>query len=729
MLSTLPPTLLALSLTCTLATAQSPWPATRHDNQRTATSPLVASQSAETLYPEKISASGFTIIDDPVVGFDGTVFYNAFHGVYAIDPLTGANLFSLSNAGDYTTVGPDGRLYVASGSLGDTVTHGWVKAYQPNGTLDWTFTMPTAGGPLAPVTVAPDGTIYGSTMIYLTPTVPVQENSAIFALNANGNLLWNSAIGGQPSRRPMALSEDGKLFETSGNQKLNRIDTSDGSTVWSMPPAGANQRILGAPLITQSIVIVTRTTGIPVANQAHLAAYDAETGALAWEVPFNSSLGVYSLSGAYPAPALLANGDVLAFWDRMYRVSPTGGLVSSMPFPAPMNELSHPVTAADDTVYTWTASSQLLAFSAGTGVAKFQFNPIAGCREAVAPTILGDGSIFLAWRRRTTCEVFAATTRFTTLVPPDVAPCECSSNLAPVALIAGDPIVPPNDPVVLDGTGSADPERGPLQFEWREILVGGGLGPILSTEPTVTVFPNQDQTKTYQLTVADCCGAVDVDSFQQTSQPDGIIVQPVAGELLTIGQVYSILWVPDTFPTNRVIQISRDAGPFETIALNVPNSGFYNWLVSGPATQDAVLRIFPVGAPTFAEISETFRIGICQADLGFGGPGSLTLALCGDPLESGGVAELAICGAPALAPTWVVLGSGMLPTPVLGGVLVPSPPSVLYLGSADAVGELVLGPIQGGQGPLTLYLQAACLDLSLPEFVALSNAVQAEFLP
>lgn len=134
----------------------------------------------------------------------------------------------------------------------------------------------------------------------------------------------------------------------------------------------------------------------------------------------------------------------------------------------------------------------------------------------------------------------------------------------------------------------------------------------------------------------------------------------------------------------------------------------------------------------------SFRIGlqrsdggpvVCQTDLGFGGPGSAVLQMCGDPLATGGTADLLLTGAPPASLTWLVVGTSASPAPYFGGLVVPVPPTAIYLYSTDALGKLLLPDLQGGAGPITFYAQAVLLDAGLPLGFAISNALQLDFLP
>ena len=119
---------------------------------------------------------------------------------------------------------------------------------------------------------------------------------------------------------------------------------------------------------------------------------------------------------------------------------------------------------------------------------------------------------------------------------------------------------------------------------------------------------------------------------------------------------------------------------------------------------------------------------VCQTDLGFGGPGTATLAVCGQALASGQTATLRLDSDAPLAPAFLGWGPTLAPTSFGGGTLGPSPLSGLLL-ATDAQGDVVAAGIPGGAGPLVLYVQGLVADPLQVGGMQLTNVVELEFLP
>jgi hypothetical protein len=120
---------------------------------------------------------------------------------------------------------------------------------------------------------------------------------------------------------------------------------------------------------------------------------------------------------------------------------------------------------------------------------------------------------------------------------------------------------------------------------------------------------------------------------------------------------------------------------------------------------------------------------VCQADIGFAGPGGSVLTMCGGDLSTGTTAYVQLLNGPSFAATLLLGGMTNAPMPFKGGLLVPVPIAISLPLVTDAAGEFLLEGVTGGGGPATLYVQCAIADAGQPAGVGLSNALQVELLP
>lgn len=84
-------------------------------------------------------------------------------------------------------------------------------------------------------------------------------------------------------------------------------------------------------------------------------------------------------------------------------------------------------------------------------------------------------------------------------------------------------------------------------------------------------------------------------AFADTAPPAVHVLAPVGGTVATIDEQTSLAW--NAFDNAAVVRVdlylSRTGagGAFDSIATAVPNTGSYDWLVTGPATVDAFLKV------------------------------------------------------------------------------------------------------------------------------------------
>lgn len=119
----------------------------------------------------------------------------------------------------------------------------------------------------------------------------------------------------------------------------------------------------------------------------------------------------------------------------------------------------------------------------------------------------------------------------------------------------------------------------------------------------------------------------------------------------------------------------------------------------------------------------------CQTDLGFGGPGSAVLSMCGGDLSTGTTADLDLVGAASNATAFLFIGLSNNPSPVKGGTLVPVPVLAQVALTTNGAGEILIPGVAGGGGPVTIYAQYAIVDGAQTLGFAFSNALQIDYLP
>lgn len=120
---------------------------------------------------------------------------------------------------------------------------------------------------------------------------------------------------------------------------------------------------------------------------------------------------------------------------------------------------------------------------------------------------------------------------------------------------------------------------------------------------------------------------------------------------------------------------------------------------------------------------------VCQLDLGFAGPGTGTLTMCGGDLSTGTTADVLLSGATPGGTAFLILGLNNSPTPLKGGLLVPVPILAQQAFPIDGAGMVLISNAAGGGGPLTVYAQYVYTDGAQAQGFGFSNALQIEFQP
>ena len=119
----------------------------------------------------------------PAIGPDGTIYsVDAFAHLYALTPDGGLKWLVRGAGSKGVTVNTDGTIYVASESL--------INAYNPDGSVKWSFVQNPRALTCIGVSVGPDGNIY---------SVGTQ-GMGVFSLTPAGNLRWTNP---EPYQRPI----------------------------------------------------------------------------------------------------------------------------------------------------------------------------------------------------------------------------------------------------------------------------------------------------------------------------------------------------------------------------------------------------------------------------------------------------------------------------------------------------------------------------------------------
>jgi len=110
-------------------------------------------------YPEDAAEGGtldHEIWGNPAIGLDGTVYFSVGRTVYAFWPDGTERWHKTTLYKMYTpVVGPDGTIYVQA-----TGTTGVVYALNPDGTKKWTYAVGEGETTVSNVSIGPDGTLY-----------------------------------------------------------------------------------------------------------------------------------------------------------------------------------------------------------------------------------------------------------------------------------------------------------------------------------------------------------------------------------------------------------------------------------------------------------------------------------------------------------------------------------------------------------------------------------------
>jgi choice-of-anchor B domain-containing protein len=91
--------------------------------------------------------------------------------------------------------------------------------------------------------------------------------------------------------------------------------------------------------------------------------------------------------------------------------------------------------------------------------------------------------------------------------------------------------------------------------------------------------------------------------------PQASIRRPLAADVFTVLRNHTVQWTLRGVTGGVRIELSRDEGEtWTTLAENVPNTGFFDWVTTAPATPRAQLRVSSVSRRDVIATSSTFAI-------------------------------------------------------------------------------------------------------------------------
>jgi outer membrane protein assembly factor BamB len=351
----------------------------RHDSAHTGQSQVDTStnngvQTWLFVYP---GGTFFAPLSSPTLGADGTIYSTpGDDNLYAFNPdgtlkWTFVTPWPMDSS---PVVGADGTIYAPS--QGD-IRDGYLYAVNPDGTLKWTFQ--TSFSCESSPAIGSDGTIY----IYC-------DDGKLYAINPDGTTKWVLAEGfdGTNEMSSPAIGADGTIYFGSANYNLYAVNP-DGTLKWAFQTPGD---VESSPAVGPDGTIYVGseyTNGYPH-SIAYLFAINPD-GSLKWR--FQSPNYWVLSSPAIGTDGTIYFGDGLSLWalhpdgSLRWQVIPddTGGFNQAV--------ISSPAIGADGAVYVGTNDGKIYAVNPD-GSVKWKF-PVGLSLVEGAPAIGADGTVYI----------------------------------------------------------------------------------------------------------------------------------------------------------------------------------------------------------------------------------------------------------------------------------------------------------------------------------------------
>ena len=334
----------------------------------------------------KWTYKGITVYGSAVIGSSGTIYVGSYSGkLYAFNP-NGTVKWTYTTASNILgspAVGKDGTIYISDWY------NSTLYAINPNGTLKWAYNIGYCN--------YGSSTVIGSNGIIYIP-VTTDTTGILYAINStNGKVKWTyntGAIYGSSA----AIGSNGTIYIADSNGVLYAINPS-GSLKWSYTLNYENKYYqyfsvtlhYDTPSIGPDGTIYIGTNG--GSYTALFAVTDnGDTGTVKWTYP--SAESIHGLGESlYGAPAVSSNGIIYIVGNStIYAINSTTGTL--------LWTYSTGGTATDETTSVTIGSDGTIYFGSSTGLYALKSNGTLKWRYATgevcaSPTIGSDGTLYI----------------------------------------------------------------------------------------------------------------------------------------------------------------------------------------------------------------------------------------------------------------------------------------------------------------------------------------------
>ena len=442
-------------------------------------------------------AAGDKIYSSPALGLDGKIYFGSDDGkLYALNPDGSAdwNYTTGDKVRSAPTLDANGTIYFGSDD-------GKLYALDSNGSERWSYT--TGAMVRSSPAIGTSGKIYFGS-----------DDGKLYALDANGSADWNYSTS-NAIHSPPTISSEGMIY----------FGDSAG-TVYELNSFGELQRFF------DSFAAIHTTIALDPANQQLYFSnrngniYALSTASVA---SWNSALWSFAANNLDSAPVVAEDGTIyIGSYDdaRLYALAADGSILSSKFYSIAGAINATPTLGANSRIYFSSGDGYLYALdsSATTTILDWQYNIgwsyASGAPTASAPALVSDGTVYIGSTDGKLYALYSASAGLADSSWPRFAQDNQNIgriNVAPRAEAGADQQTSAGAAVVLDGSGSSDPDGAVVDYYWQETS-GYGVN-ILDNNSSQASFtaPTNLSTNsilTIELTVTDNSGASARDTLE-----------------------------------------------------------------------------------------------------------------------------------------------------------------------------------------------------------------------